>query len=43
MGTTGDKEADYLSSLQLEALALQDSVGRGLAEAINKSKGKDFS
>ena len=29
MGTTGDKEADYLSSLKLGELALQNSVGKG--------------
>ena len=38
MGTTGDKEADYLSSLKLGELALQDSVGRGFAKAIDDSK-----
>jgi hypothetical protein len=33
-----DKEADYLSSLKLGELELQDSVGRGFEGATNDSK-----
>ena len=39
MGTTGDKEADYLSSLKLGELALQNSVGKEFGLATNGSKG----